>query len=134
MARRHGEDANYALDSVTIDDELNSIEQTIEQDIAEVTALADVAKEWVQGKYGWGQEIGGAADFAASQGDETIWGAAGGVEVPINFDPTGQAAAADHPNYDGNAHLKRYSISSSVDAPATYRATVEGNGALARNV
>ncbi len=134
MARIHGEDANYALDSVTIEDELNSIDQTIEQDISEVTAFADVAKEWVRGKYGWGHEIAGAADFAASQGDETIWGAAGGAEVPLSFDPTGNGAGANDPNYDGNGHLKRYSISASVNAPATYRATLEGNGALARNV
>ena len=134
MARIHGEDANYTLNSVAIEDELNSIEQTIEQDVAEVTAFADAAKEFVRGKYGWGHEIAGAADFDASQGDETIWGAVGGAEVPLSFDPTGAGAGANDPNYDGNAHLKRYSITASVNAPATYRATLEGNGALSRNV
>ncbi len=134
MARIHGEAANYTLNSIAIEDELNSIEQTIEQDVAEVTAFADVAKEFVQGKYGWTHELGGSVDYSAAQSDATAFAMVGAVEKAVGFDPTGTAAATDDPNYDGTGHLKRYSISASVNAPATYRATLEGNGALARNV
>ncbi len=135
MARIHGEDANYTLNSVAIEDELNSIEQTIEQDIAEVTSFNDVAKEFVQGKYGWNHEIGGSCDYDNAQGDATLFAmVTGSVEKAVGFDPTGTTAATDDPNYDGNVFATRHSISAQVGAGQSYRATLVGNGALARTV
>ncbi len=134
MARIHGEAANYTLNSIAIEDELNSIEQTIEQDVAEVTSFNDVAKEFVQGKYGWTHELGGSVDFAAAQSDATIFAMVGAVEKAVGFDPTGVTAASDDPNYDGNVFLTRHSISAQVGAGQSFRATLVGNGALARTV
>ena len=134
MGRIHGEDTNYTLNSVAIEDELNSIDQEITQDLAEVTAMADVAQEFVEGKYGWTHELAGSADFVAAQGDATLFAMVGTGEVAVGFDPTGAGNGANDPNYDGNAFLERYRLSSRVNAPATYSATLRGNGALTRQV
>tara|TARA_R110000824_G_scaffold68237_8_gene176642 strand:+ start:158 stop:565 length:408 start_codon:yes stop_codon:yes gene_type:complete len=134
MARIHGENTNYTLNSVAIEDELNQVDQEISQQLSDVTAFADTAEEFVQGKYGWTHEVSGSLDPAASQGDATIFALVGSVERAVGFDPTGASAATNDPNYDGNVFLERYSISASVSGPVTYRASLRGNGALARTV
>jgi len=113
---------------------LNSIDQEVSQDLQEVTAFADVAGEFVEGKYGWTHELGGSWDPAASQGDDTIFAMIGTGEVAAAFDHTGATAGANDPNYDGNVLLERYSISARVAAPVTYRASLRGNGVLTRAV
>lgn len=136
MARIHGENANYTFNSVAIEDELNSIDQEVAQDIGDVTAFADTAKEHVEGKYGWSHDVGGSADFAASQGDATIFGRIGAGSTAVLFDPVGggTAGAADNPVYGGNVIVESYRISSRVNAPATYQARFRGTGALTRDV
>lgn len=135
MARLHAENANFALNSVQLEDELNSIDLNIDRDVPEVTAFADAAKAHVAGKYGWGYELAGSADFDAAQGDATIFAAlANATAVPIGFDPTGNAAAANDPNYDGNGYVERYVISARVTEAVTYRATVRGDNTLTRAV
>ncbi len=134
MARIHGENVNYTLDSLAIEDELNRVDQEITQVVSEVTAFADTAQEFVEGKYGWTQELSGSLDPAASQGDAKLFSMLGGGEKAVGFDPTGVTADANNPNYDGNVLLERYGISAPVDGPVTYRASLRGNGALARAV
>jgi len=135
MARIHAENADFALNSVQLEDELNSVDLNIQRDVPEVTAFADTAKAHVAGKYGWGYELAGSADFDDAQGDATIFAAlANATAIPLAFDPTGTAAAADNPNYDGVGYVERYSISARVTEAVTYRATVKGDGTLTRAV
>ena len=135
MARIHAENADFSLNAVQLEDELNSIDLNIQRDVPEVTAFADAAKAHVAGKYGWGYELAGSADFADSQGDDTIFAAlANATAIALAFDPTGATAAADNPNYDGNGFVERYSIAARVTEAVTYRATVKGNGTLTRAV
>jgi hypothetical protein len=134
MARLHGENVNYTLNTVAIEDELNGVDQEIAQDLAAVTAFADVAEEFVEGKYGWSHDLEGSADFAASQGDATIAAMLGAGEVAVDFSPTGNVAGANDPHYTGNVLLENYRISARVNGPVTYRARVRGNGAITRAV
>lgn len=136
MARIHGEAANFTLNSVAIEDELNSIDHEVHRNIGEVTAFADVAETFVGGKYGWSQEIAGSADFAAAQGDATIFGLVASAAVPVLYDPVGGGTAGDvnNPVYGGNVLLENYKISSKVNAPVTYSASLRGTGTLARDV
>lgn len=135
MARIHAEAANFTLNAVAIEDELNSIDLNIDRDVPEVTAFADAAKAHVAGKYGWAFEVAGSADFAASQGDATIFAAlANAAAVAAGFDPTGNAAGPNDPNYDGNVYVSRYSISARVTEAVTYRATLQGDNTLNRAV
>ena len=136
MARIHGASANFTFNAVAIEDELNSIDQEVRQNTGEVTAFADTAEEHVAGKYGWSHQIAGSADFAASQGDATIFGAIAGASVAVLFDPVGggTAGAAANPVYGGSVFVESYSISVKVGAPVTYTARLRGTGALTRDV
>lgn len=136
MARIHAEAANLTLNSVAIEDELNSIEQEVHRDVQDVTAFADAAEVKVAGKYGWSHQLGGSCDFAASQGDATIFGLASGAAVALLYDPVGggTAGSTDNPVYGGSVFLERYSISSRVNGPASYTAQLRGTGALTRDV
>lgn len=134
MARIAGKDANFSFNSVSIEDELNSIEMTIDVNLPEVTTFADSAAEFVEGLYNGRISVSGFADLAASQGDATIFGQIGSGEAAFVFQPDGVAAAADHPNYTGNALVRSYRIRTEVGGPVTYDAEFQVNGAVARAV
>lgn len=134
MARIHAEVANFTLNSVTIEDELNSIDLEITRDIQEVTAFADVAHVMVGGKYGWREQLAGSADFVAAQGDATIFALVAAASVAQDYDPSGTSVGASAPHYTGSVFLESYSLHSGVNTPATYRAALRGTGALTRAV
>ncbi len=134
MARIHGENVDYTLDSLAIEDELSNVSQTVNQQVSPVTAFADVAEEFVEGKYGWTHELSGAYDPAASQGGAKVFSLIGAGEKAVGFDPTGTTAGANDPNYDGNVLMETYTIDAPVDGPVTFRVSLRGNGALARAV
>lgn len=136
MARIHGANANYTFNSVAIEDELNSIDQEVRQNLGEVTAFADTGESHVAGKYGWSHQISGSADFAASQGDATLFAAIDGTAKAVLFDPVGGGTGGDtnNPVYGGSAFVESYSISCRVGSPVSYSARLRGTGALTRDV
>lgn len=135
MARIHGGDADFSLNSVAIEDELNSIDLEVQQDLQEVTAFADAAQVFVRGKYGFTEQVAGSYDGAASQGDATIFAMVGAAAaVATLYQPSGAGPATDDPEYQGSVWLESYRISSRVNAPVTYQATLRGTGALTRDV
>lgn len=134
MARRAAKDLNVTLNSVSIEDELNSASQKVEQELPVVTAFADAGPRVVAGNYDFTYDLGGSSDFAASQGDATIFAMIGSAGVALGFDPTGATAAAGDPNYDSTVCLASYSIDFQTGAAATYSATLQGNSALTRAV
>lgn len=134
MARRAAKDLNVTLNSVAIEDELNSWTINVPQELPVVTAFADAGPRVVAGNYDWTMSGGGSADFAASQGDATIFALIGSAGVAIGADPTGNTAAASDPNYDGTVCLASYSMSFATGGAATYSVTLQGNSALTRAV
>jgi len=134
MARRAARDLNVTLNSVAIEDELNSAAQNITQELPVVTAFADAGPRVVPANYDYTYSLGGSADFAASQGDATLFAMLGSAGVSLGFDPTKTSAASDHPNYDSTVCLATLSISFATGAAAQYSAGLQGNSALARTV
>lgn len=134
MAKIAAKASNFTLNSVAIEDELNSIDLKVDQETFLVNGFSAAGPERVVGNYDWTESIGGSADFAASQGDATIFGLVGSAGVAAAFDPTGTTAGTNDPNYDGTVVLKSYSISSKVGAAVTYSAELEGTSALTRAV
>ena len=135
MARRAARSLNVTLNSVAIEDELNSATQTITQELPVVTAFADAGPRVVAGNYDFSYALGGSADFAASQGDATLFALIGSASgVSLGFDPTGASANTDDPNYDSTVHLASLSIAFATGGAATYTANLQGNSALARTV
>lgn len=134
MARIAARSLNVTLNSVAIEDELNSANLNLTQELPVVTAFADAGPRVVAGNYDFTAEVGGSCDFAASQGDATIFALLGSAGVALGFDPTGATAGADDPNYDSTVCLASYAISFATGAAATYSATLQGNSALTRAV
>lgn len=134
MARIAAKVTNFSYNSVAIEDELNKVDLNIDVNLPEVTAFGDSAPEFVLGLPASKLSLAGAADFAASQGDATIFARIGAGEAAFDLDPTGSAAGASNPHYTGNALVSSYSISCDVAAAATYTAELQVNGVLTRAV
>lgn len=134
MARIAGKDANLSFNAVALEDELSSIEFAVENNLTEVTAFADDGAEHVEGLPNAKISASGAADFAASQGDATIYGQIGGGEAAYVFQPTGNVAGANDPNYTGNALVASYRITADVGGAVTYNVDLQANGKPTRAV
>jgi len=134
MARIPGNDANLSYNSVAIEDELSNIGLTVANTLTEVTAFGDTGAEFVEGLANGTFSVSGAADFAASQGDATIFSQIGSGEAAFIYQPTGSAAGANSPNYTGNALVSSYTITSDVGGATTYSADLQVNGATTRAV
>jgi len=135
MAKKAAASINVSVNSVAIEDELTSTELSFTQETVKVDGLSSTGPERVVGNYDWGLSGEGSFDGAASQGDATLFGLVASSGVATAFDPTGNAAGPNDPNYDGtSAVLASYSIKGGVGQAVTYSFTLEGNSALARTV
>tara|TARA_Y100000310_G_scaffold345131_1_gene462057 strand:+ start:2498 stop:2905 length:408 start_codon:yes stop_codon:yes gene_type:complete len=134
MARIAGKSANFSFNSVAIEDELSSVEMSYEVNLPEVTSFGDAAAEFVEGLPTGAFSVSGFWDGAASQGDATIFGQVTSGEAAFIFQPTGEAADANNPNYTGNALVKSYRIRAEVGGPVAYDTEFQVNGAIARAV
>ncbi len=135
MAKIAAKVANLSVNSVAIEDELNSIELKVDQETVKVDGFSSAGPERVVGNYDYSVSLGGSFDGASGQGDATLFGLVGSSGVALAFDPTGQSAGANDPNYDATSVvLKSYSISAGVGQAVTYSAELEGNSALSRAV
>lgn len=133
MAKIAAKVANLSVNSVAIEDELNSIELKVEQETVSVNGFSSTGPERVVGNYDYSLSVGGSFDGASGQGDATLFGLVGSTGVAVAFDPTGNSAGTNDPNYDATSMvLKSYSISAGVGQAVTYSAELEGNSALAR--
>jgi hypothetical protein len=137
MARIHAQAANFSFNAVAIEDELNKIEMSIDVDTPEITAFADTGKAFVVGKYDAKYEVAGSADFAASQGDATIYAAiVAASSYALIYDPVGGVTpAAGNPVYtQTTAMVKSYKLTSAVADAVRYTATFQGSGLNDRDV
>lgn len=135
MAKQPGKNLNLAVNAVAIEDDLNSANLDVKQEVPVVTSFADAGPRRVVGNYDFAVGMEGAPDFAAGQSDATLFGLVGSSGVAVGFDPTGAAAGADDPNYDATSMvLEAYSIKAAVGAAVTMSATLQGNSALIRAV
>lgn len=134
MAKQAAWKANYALNSVALEDELTSIDLKVEQETIKVEGFSNTGPERVVGNYDWTSSLAGTYDGASGQGDATLFALLGSDGVEQDFDPTGAAASANSPHYTGEVVLKSYGIKAAVGAAVTYSAELEGASALTRAV
>jgi hypothetical protein len=126
---------NVAVATVAIEDELTSVSLDVKQETPDVSALSDAGPRRVVGNYDFSLSGEGAADFAAGQGDATLFSLVGASAAKaVGFDPTGAATAGtSDPHYDAtDMLLDSYSIKGAVGAGVTYSFSLQGNSALAR--
>lgn len=134
MARLAGIKADFSYVSVDLEDEIQTVELAVDNNLAEVTALADDGAEFVEGLPNSTFNLSGATDFAASQGDATIFGQIGSGEAAYVFQPTGNTPNTNDPNYIGNALVSSYIITADVAGPVSYSAVLQTNGKPTRDV
>jgi hypothetical protein len=106
----------------------------VDVNLPEVTTFGDSAGEFVEGLPTSTFSVSGFFDGASAQGDATIFGQIGSGEAAFVFQPTGQSAGANDPNYTGNALVKSYRIRAEVGGPVSYTADFQVNGVLSRDV
>ncbi len=124
-ARTHGKDADYTYHSVSLEDELNSITLNFEVPPADITAFSDAYQNSLAGKPKASMDIAGSWDPVAAQGDATIFGDLGAAAQTWDFEPDGTTG------YNGYAIVTGYSITASVNAAISYRASLVHNGTAA---
>lgn len=135
MAKQPAANADISINSVALEDDIDSFTLNVSQETPVVTALGDTGPRRVTGNYDYNLDISGGADFAASQSDATLFGLIGSSGVAMAVDPTGEEAGADDPNYDATSIvLSSYQISGSVGGRVDFSASLQGNSALSRNV
>jgi predicted secreted protein len=127
MARTHGKDADFAFDSVQIEDELNSISLNFTVPEADITAFSDSWQNFLAGKPTATVDVSGFADLAASQGDVTIFGELGLQAEEYDFEPDGTTG------YNGFGIVTSYSIASTIGGPITYSASFRHAGGTGAN-
>lgn len=135
MAKKPAKDANIAINSVALEDDVSSFSLDVSQETPEVTSFADAGPRRVVGNYDFGLSLDGAADFASGQSDATLFGLIASTGVAMAVDPTGASAGANDPNYDSTSVvLESYSIKGQVGGAVTFSAKLNGNAALSRAV
>lgn len=135
MAKMPSKQVNISINSVAIEDDVDSFTLKVDQQTPAVTSFADAGPRAVVDNYDYGLDLGGSADFASGQSDATIFGMLGSAGVPMAVDPTGATAGPNDPNYDASSVvLSSYQISGGVGQAVKFSASLKGNSALARNV
>lgn len=134
MAKIAAAKTNFSVNAVAIEDEANSIDLSIDQEVITVDGFSQAGPERVVGNYSWSENVAGNFDGAASQGDATFFALLGSAGVATDYDPTGTTAGASNPHYTGTVVMKSLKISSKVGAAVTYTVDLEGASALVRAV
>jgi len=117
--------ADFSFDSVSLEDELNSVTLTFDVPTADITAFSDSYQVPVAGKPSAKMDIAGSWDPAASQGDITIFGELGLEAEEWDFEPDGSTG------YNGYAICTAYSITATVNDAVKYTASFAHNGGSA---
>lgn len=134
MAKIAGRNLDVTLNSVVVEDEITTSTLNVTQESLVTTTLADAGPRLLAGNYDWNVSWNGVSDFAASQGDATIFGLVASAPVAIGWDPTGAEAGSSDPNYDGSVILAQYSMTAAIGQPHTYSVQLDGATALTRAV
>lgn len=135
MAKLAARNLNHTLNSVALEDEYSNSALNITQETPVVTTFADAGPRRIVANYDYNISAQGFCDFASAQGDATIFGLVGSSGVASGWDPTGNAAGANDPNYDSTSMvLESYSITAAIGNAMTYQYQIAGNAALSRAV
>ena len=137
MAKFPSNAINLTVNSVALEDDMDSAALNLTQETPEVTSFADAGPRRVVGNYDYTHDLAGSVDWASGQSDATIFALLASAGVATRFDPTGVGgtATAERPAYTSTSMvLGSYSINGAVGAPVKYSAQLLGNAAIVRAV
>lgn len=130
MAKIHGKNAQFQINSVDLEEDGNSITLDVSVDVSEVTSFEDTYKEFVEGVAEFSLSVDLFWNSAASKNDVTLQALIGGGSVTFEFGPEG--GTGGNIKYSGSVIMTSYSPAASVSGPVTASATFQGTGALTR--
>ena len=134
MSKQASKNLNYMVNSVVLEDDMDSADLNVTQETPEVTGFSDVGPRRVTGNYNFTESLAGSADFASGQSDATLFGMIASAGVVAGFDPTGGVVGANDPHYDATVVLGTYAISAKVGAGIKFTSELRGNSVLTRAV
>ncbi len=139
--RTHAKDINFSFNSVALEGELESIEQSTNVPEADITSFTDAWQNFLAGnKPNHVTEISGTYDPGDGTGFDALFASIGGGKVSTIFDPTGAGPSAGNPQYQSSAsgltgaEVSRLSLSLPVGDKASYGATIQHSGVMSRAV
>ena len=143
MARVHGKASQYSYNALALQDELESISQTIDVPEATITSFADTYENFLAGKKSVKTEISGSADvddLVTLQGWKTLFAGIGAGPKSTVFDPVGTGPTANAPEYQCTTSgltgvlVGSLKLSLPVGGAAKYTATLQHSGSTTRAV
>ncbi len=132
MAVVHGKNLKHKLAAVAVQGETKQVTVNLDNDVAEVTAAGDTAKEYLEGVYGWTAEGEYNWDGASGYSDHTIFRLFTSGEQNLQVVPAGGTVSTDNPIFRGNTIVKSYQITVPIGGAVVCRATYQGTGVLNR--
>ena len=143
MARIHGKASQYSYNALALQDELESVSQTISVAEANITSFTDTYANPLAGKKDVKTEISGSADvddLVTLQGWKTLFAGMGAGPKSTVFDPVGTGPGANAPEYQctlsglTGALVANLKLSLPVGGAAKYTATIQHSGSTTRAV
>ena len=131
--RVSGKDGEIFYNGQDMSGESNSFTINVENDNFEVTSFGDAAKTFVEGKYGWTVEIEAFFDSASNKWGTQLFTNLGAGAKAMTIGPEGTAVAGDE-FWTGSAFVTSFNEETPVDGAITISATLQGSGALVRNI
>ena len=130
MAKIHGKDADLWVNGLSMEDDGNTVTLTITPDTAENTSFASLAKENLEGLYGFTLGYRGYWNSAANANDQTFYQLLGQGGKEFKLFPQGSAASRIY--YWGTVIMTSFASESPVAGIVTCDANFLGNGSLSR--
>ncbi len=130
MAKIHGKNADLWVNGLSMEDDGNSFTLTISPDTADDTSFASLAKENLEGLYGFTLAYRGYWNSAANANDQTFFQLIGQGAKEFKLFPSGSAASSIY--YWGSAILTNFSGESPIGGAVTCSADLLGTGSLSR--
>lgn len=128
MPASHGSKAKFYIGTTDLSTYLRSVEQSLEGDTAEVSALGDVNKRYVVGLQDASFPVEGNFETTIDNILNGMQGATAGTA--FKFFPQGSVTGL--PVYSGSVYLSTYSISAGVDDALQFSAEFVPSSAIAR--
>jgi hypothetical protein len=128
MAKVHGKDSFFELNSVELSAFLTEISVSRSGDVAEASTMGDSAKEYMPGLKDATISISGRWDDTASTGPDAVLSAALGTEVAFEYGPEGDDSGDI--KHSGNCIVTAYNVSSSIGDVVAFTAEMQVTGAV----
>lgn len=135
MAKIRSSRIDFSIGGTALEGSISSISQEVNQPEIDTTSLGDTGPRSLIDNYRHSYSLDGHDDFASGGIDSVLFGLVGDEDGAASvFQPTGNNAGTDDPNYTTTVMINNYTISGRVGGAVDYSARLSGAAALVRAV